>query len=95
MGLDRTRQNEEGAKMFSDGNKEEKEGDGDVIILCSTGVERVVSGGEVERKCTQNSSCGTARSTRFRCTKHGRNTSSHSVPSGPTYQIVPLILFLG
>ncbi|CAN6716668.1 unnamed protein product [Malus baccata var. baccata] len=32
--------------------------------------ERVVSGGEAERKFTQNSSHGTVRSTRFRRTKH-------------------------
>ncbi|RXH79369.1 hypothetical protein DVH24_040516 [Malus domestica] len=33
------------AKMPSDGNKEKEEGDGEVIILCSTNVERVISGG--------------------------------------------------
>ncbi|KAB2615547.1 S ribonuclease [Pyrus ussuriensis x Pyrus communis] len=42
---DRTERNEAGAKMPSDGNKEEEEGDGEVIILCSTDVERVVPGG--------------------------------------------------
>ncbi|RXH93473.1 hypothetical protein DVH24_014049 [Malus domestica] len=38
MGRDRmrTERNGEGAKMPSDGNKEEKEGDEDVIILYST-----------------------------------------------------------
>ncbi|RXH95100.1 hypothetical protein DVH24_024784 [Malus domestica] len=35
----------EGAKMPSDGNNEEEEGDGEIIILCSIVVERVVPGG--------------------------------------------------
>ncbi|RXH86587.1 hypothetical protein DVH24_021860 [Malus domestica] len=35
--------NEEGSKMPLDGNKEE--GDGEVIILCSTDVERIVPRG--------------------------------------------------
>ncbi|KAB2636748.1 S ribonuclease [Pyrus ussuriensis x Pyrus communis] len=48
MGRDRTERNRAGAKMLSDGNKEKEEGDGEVIILCSTDVERVVPGGEVE-----------------------------------------------
>ncbi|TQD75614.1 hypothetical protein C1H46_038854 [Malus baccata] len=55
--------------MPSDGNKEEEEGDREVIILCSTDVEQVVQGGEVERNFTQNSSRGIARSTHFRRTK--------------------------
>ncbi|CAN6557930.1 unnamed protein product [Malus baccata var. baccata] len=55
MGRDRTGRNGEGVKMPSDGNKEEEEGDREVIILCSTDVERVVPGGEAERKFTQNS----------------------------------------
>ncbi|KAB2610792.1 S ribonuclease [Pyrus ussuriensis x Pyrus communis] len=82
-GRDRTERNEAGAKMPSDGNKEEEEGDGEVLILCSTDVERVVPGGEVERKFTQNSSCGIARSTRFRPTKRGaeRLIPLCSVPS--------------
>ncbi|KAB2633787.1 protein argonaute 1-like [Pyrus ussuriensis x Pyrus communis] len=58
------------AKMPLDGNKEEEKGDGEVIILCSTDVERVVPGGEVERKFTKNLFHGTTRSTRFRRTKH-------------------------
>ncbi|KAB2613107.1 S ribonuclease [Pyrus ussuriensis x Pyrus communis] len=83
MGRDRTERNGAEAKMLSDGNKEEEEGDGEVIILCSTDVERVVPRGEVERKFTQNSSRGTARSTRFRRTKHGieRLVPLCSVPS--------------
>ena len=44
-GRDMTERNGAGAKMPSDGNKEEEEGDGEVIILCSTDVERVVPGG--------------------------------------------------
>ncbi|KAB2622208.1 S ribonuclease [Pyrus ussuriensis x Pyrus communis] len=44
-GRDRTERNGAGAKMPSDGNKEEEEGDGEVIVLCSTDVERVVPGG--------------------------------------------------
>ncbi|RXI05711.1 hypothetical protein DVH24_017753 [Malus domestica] len=59
--------------------------------LCSTDVKRVVTGGEAERKFTQNSSRGTVRSTRFRRTKHRtehlvplRSVSSH-VPNG-TYK---------
>ncbi|CAN6698545.1 unnamed protein product [Malus baccata var. baccata] len=48
MGRDKMRRNGEGVKMSSDGNKEEEEGDGEVIILCSTDVERVVPGDEVE-----------------------------------------------
>ncbi|RXH89114.1 hypothetical protein DVH24_006092 [Malus domestica] len=53
------------------------------IILCSTDVERVVPGGEAERKFTQNSSRGTARSIRFRRTKCGteRLVPLRSVPS--------------
>ncbi|KAB2629566.1 S ribonuclease [Pyrus ussuriensis x Pyrus communis] len=87
-GRDRTERNGAGAKMPWDGNKEEEDGDGEVIILCSTDVERVVPGGEVERKFTQNSSCGIARSTCFRRTKRGTerlvplcSVSSH-VPNG-------------
>ncbi|RXH84984.1 hypothetical protein DVH24_041752 [Malus domestica] len=78
-----TGQNEEGVKMPLDGNKEEEEGDGDIIILCSTNVEQVVPEGEAERKFTQNSSRGTARSTRFRRTKRGteRLVPLCSVPS--------------
>ncbi|RXH87672.1 hypothetical protein DVH24_034572 [Malus domestica] len=68
-GRDRTGRNGKGAKMPSDGNKEEEEGDGEVIILCSTNVKRVVPWGDAEQKFTQNSSHGTARSTRFRRTK--------------------------
>ncbi|RXH69480.1 hypothetical protein DVH24_037264 [Malus domestica] len=80
--------NEEGTKMPWDGNKEEKEGDEEVIILYSTDVEQVISGGEAERKFIQNSSHETARSTRFRRTKRGTerlvplySVSSH-VPKG-------------
>ncbi|KAM2703223.1 hypothetical protein EV2_004842 [Malus domestica] len=75
--------------MPLDGNKEEEEGDIEVIILCSTDVERVVLGGEAEQKFTQNSSRGTARSTILGAPNMGRNASSHSVPSRPTYQTVP------
>ncbi|KAM1863289.1 hypothetical protein ACFX14_003658 [Malus domestica] len=57
--------------MPSDGNKEKEEGDGQVIILCSMDVERVVLRGEAERKFIQNSSRGTTCSTRFRLTKRG------------------------
>ncbi|RXH89102.1 hypothetical protein DVH24_006080 [Malus domestica] len=67
----RTGRNGDGVKMPLDGNKEEEEEDIDVIILCSTDVERVVPGGEAERKFTQNLSRGTTRSTRFRHTKRG------------------------
>ncbi|KAM1193705.1 hypothetical protein ACFX13_020956 [Malus domestica] len=83
IGQDMTERNGEGAKMSSDGNKEEEEGDGNVIILCSMDVELVILGGEVERKFTKNSSHGTACSTRFRRTKHGtkRLVSLRSVPS--------------
>ncbi|KAB2626674.1 S ribonuclease [Pyrus ussuriensis x Pyrus communis] len=82
-GRDLSERNGAGAKMPSDGNKEEEEGDGEVIILYSTDVERVVPGGAVERKFTQNSSRGTARSTRFRHTKRGteRLIPLCSVPS--------------
>ncbi|RXI02694.1 hypothetical protein DVH24_002772 [Malus domestica] len=44
MEQNRTERNGDGGKMSSVGNKEEEEGDGDVIILCSTDVERVVLG---------------------------------------------------
>ncbi|RXI06781.1 hypothetical protein DVH24_025917 [Malus domestica] len=83
MGRDRTGRNGEGVKMPSDGNKEDKEGDEEVIILCPADVERVVSRDEVEQKFTQNSSRGTTRSTRFRRTKPGtkRLVSLRSVPS--------------
>ncbi|TQD75249.1 hypothetical protein C1H46_039212 [Malus baccata] len=70
LGRDGTGWNGEGAKMPLDGNKE-KEGDEDVIILCSMDVERVVPRGEAERKFTQNSSRGTTCSTPFRRTKSG------------------------
>ncbi|RXH69946.1 hypothetical protein DVH24_007202 [Malus domestica] len=80
---DGTGRNGEGAKMPSDGNKEEEEGDGNVIILYSTDVERVVPGGEAERKFIQNSSRGTAHSTHFRRNKRGteRLDPFRSVPS--------------
>ncbi|RXH84312.1 hypothetical protein DVH24_027211 [Malus domestica] len=86
-----TGRNGEGAKMPSDGNKEEEEGDGDVIILCFADVEQVVPGGEVERKFTKNSSRGTVCSSCFRRTKCGteRFVPLRSVPSRPTYQTVP------
>ncbi|RXI01566.1 hypothetical protein DVH24_014915 [Malus domestica] len=45
---DKMGRNGEGAKMPSDGNNEEEEGDGRVMILCSTDVKRVVPGGEAE-----------------------------------------------
>ncbi|RXI05221.1 hypothetical protein DVH24_006478 [Malus domestica] len=54
-----------------------KQGDGNVIILCSTNVERVVLGGETEQKFTQNSSHGTMRSTCFKCTKR---ETEHLIP---------------
>ncbi|RXH98303.1 hypothetical protein DVH24_010628, partial [Malus domestica] len=69
--VDGTGRNGEGTKMLSDGNKEEEEGDGEVVILCSKYVEQVVPGGEEERKFTQNSSRGIACSTHFRRTKRG------------------------
>ncbi|KAM2565512.1 hypothetical protein TB1_008131 [Malus domestica] len=99
MGRDRTGRNGEGAKMLSDGNNEEEEGDGEVIILCSTDVEQVVLGDEVQQKFTQNSFCGTARSTRFRRTKRGteRPVPLRSVPShvpNCTLIITPPTLFL-
>ncbi|CAN6691622.1 unnamed protein product [Malus baccata var. baccata] len=53
---DKTRRNGERAKMPSDGNKEEEEGDGESF----QGVRR-----------KENSSRGTARSTHFRRTKRG------------------------
>ncbi|RXH83238.1 hypothetical protein DVH24_003736 [Malus domestica] len=62
-GRDKMRQNGKGAKMPLDGNKEEKEGDEEVIILCSTDMKRVVPKDEVKRKFNQNSSHGTTRST--------------------------------
>ncbi|RXH84649.1 hypothetical protein DVH24_032933 [Malus domestica] len=73
--------------MPSDGNKEEEEGDRDVIILCSMDVERVVLGGEAERKFPQNSSRGTTRSTHFRHTKRGteRLVPLCSIPSLTPY----------
>ncbi|CAN6690531.1 unnamed protein product [Malus baccata var. baccata] len=79
-----TGRNGEGAKIPSDGNKEE-ERDEDVIILCFMDVERVVPGDEVERKFTQNSSCGTTRSSCFRRTKcrTERLVPLRSVPSRP------------
>ncbi|RXH84258.1 hypothetical protein DVH24_027157 [Malus domestica] len=80
MGRDKTGRNGDGAKMPSDGNKEEEEGDEEVIILCSTDVER---GGEAKRKFIQNSSRRTARSTHFRRTKREteRLVSLRFVPS--------------
>ncbi|RXH93620.1 hypothetical protein DVH24_014196 [Malus domestica] len=74
---DDTGQNGEGAKMPLDGNNEEEERDEEVIILCSTNVERVIPGGEVKRKFIQNLSRGTAHSTRFRRTKR---EMKHLVP---------------
>ncbi|KAM1233256.1 hypothetical protein ACFX2J_002980 [Malus domestica] len=75
MRQDMTGWNEEGAKMSSDGNKEEEEGDEEVIILCSTDVEQVIPRGKAERKFTQNLSCER--------TKRGteRFVSLRSVPS--------------
>ncbi|KAB2595286.1 S ribonuclease [Pyrus ussuriensis x Pyrus communis] len=62
--------------MPSDGNKEEEEGDGEVIILCSTDVERVVPGGELVPPV-------------LGAPNVGRNALSHSVPSRSAYQTVP------
>ncbi|RXH85838.1 hypothetical protein DVH24_016891 [Malus domestica] len=101
---DRTgRDGTKGAKMPSDGNKEEK-GDREVIILYSIDVvERVVPEGEAERKFTQNSSHGIARSTCFRRTKRETErkftqNSSHGIARSTcfrrtkreTERIVPL-----
>ncbi|CAN6693875.1 unnamed protein product [Malus baccata var. baccata] len=101
---DGTGRDGEGGKMPSVENKEEEEGDEDVIILCSTNlvppilgapnarrnalshsvpshsmyqtIPKILSlmspdltGGETERKFTQNSFSGTACSTHFRRTK--------------------------
>ncbi|TQD76993.1 hypothetical protein C1H46_037439 [Malus baccata] len=85
---DGTGRNGEEAKMPLDGNKEE-EGDGYVIILCSTDVERVVLGGEAEQKFIKNSSRETARSTRFRRTKRETERLVPLRPSRLTYQTVP------
>ncbi|RXH77196.1 hypothetical protein DVH24_023470 [Malus domestica] len=78
-----TGRNGERAKMPPDGNKEEEEGDGDVIILCSIDVERVVPGGEAERKFTQNLSRGIMHFTCFKRTKRRmkRLIPFRSVPS--------------
>ncbi|RXH91567.1 hypothetical protein DVH24_020590 [Malus domestica] len=80
---DGTGRNGKGAKMLSNGKKEEEEGDREIIILCSMNVERVVPGGEAEQKFTQNSSRGTVRSTCFRSTKRGteRLVPLRSIPS--------------
>ncbi|RXH88299.1 hypothetical protein DVH24_042370 [Malus domestica] len=67
--------NEEGAKMSSDGNKEEEEGDEDVISLCSTDVEQVVPGDKAERNSLKIRPVDAPNV--------GRNASSHSVPSRP------------
>ncbi|KAM0989016.1 hypothetical protein FF1_013003 [Malus domestica] len=75
--------------MPSDGNKEEEEGDGEVIILCSTDVKRVILGGEAEQKFTQNLPVEQRVPPDLGATNVGRNTSSHSVPSRSTYQKVP------
>ncbi|RXH74426.1 hypothetical protein DVH24_029147 [Malus domestica] len=52
-----------------------------IIILCSTGVKRVVLGGKVKRKSNQIWFCGTACSTVFGAPNVGRNASSHCVLS--------------
>ncbi|KAB2618854.1 S ribonuclease [Pyrus ussuriensis x Pyrus communis] len=92
MGRDRMKRNGAGAKMPSDGNKEEEEGDGEVIILCSTDVERVVPGG-----VRWNENSPKTRPVEqlvppvLGAPNVGRNALSHSVPSRPTYQTVPVL----
>ncbi|KAM1069891.1 hypothetical protein ACFX13_001803 [Malus domestica] len=64
--------NGEGAKMPSDGNEEE--GDGNVIILCFTDVKQVVPAGyPVEQHVPSVLDAPNV----------GRNVSSHSVPFHP------------
>ncbi|RXH99868.1 hypothetical protein DVH24_021670 [Malus domestica] len=89
MGRDRTGRNGEGAKMPSDGNKEE-EGDGEVIILCSTNVERIVPGGVRRNKNSLTTRHVEQHVPPVLGTPNvGRNASFHSVSSRPTYQTVP------
>ncbi|RXI05217.1 hypothetical protein DVH24_006474 [Malus domestica] len=72
-GRDGTGCNGEGAKMLSDGNKEEEDGDGNVIILYSTDVKQVILGGEEYQTCD-----GTSRPIPF-----------HLVPCTKRYHIKP------
>ncbi|KAM1133048.1 hypothetical protein ACFX19_043052 [Malus domestica] len=75
--------------MPSDGNKEEEEGDGNVIILCSTDVEQVVP------RVRRNENSPKIHPVEQRVPpilgvpNVGRNVSSHSVLSRSTYQTVP------
>ncbi|RXH91033.1 hypothetical protein DVH24_020056 [Malus domestica] len=74
--------------MPSDGNKEEEEGDGNVIILCSTDVEQVVP------RVRRNENSPKIHPVEQRVPpilgvpNVGRNVSSHSVLSRSTYQTV-------
>ncbi|KAB2597511.1 S ribonuclease [Pyrus ussuriensis x Pyrus communis] len=76
MGRDGTERNGAGAKMPSDGNKEEEEGDGEVIILWN---ENSPKTRPVEQLVPPVLGTPNVR----------RNTLSHSIPSRPTYQTVP------
>ncbi|CAN6544789.1 unnamed protein product [Malus baccata var. baccata] len=88
-GRDRTGRNREGAKMPSNGNRKEEEGDEEVIILCSTDVEQGVPG------VRRNENSPKIRPVEQRvppvlgALNVGRNASSHSIMSSPTYQTVP------
>ncbi|RXH77164.1 hypothetical protein DVH24_023438 [Malus domestica] len=70
--------------MPSDGNKEEEEGDGEVIILCSTDVERVVLGGEANENSSKICSMEHRIPSVLGTPNVRRNVSSHSVPSRPS-----------
>ncbi|TQD86395.1 hypothetical protein C1H46_028046 [Malus baccata] len=87
-GHDRTGQNGERARMPSDGNKEEEEGDGEVIILCSTDVERVVPGVRRDENSPKTRHVEQRVPSVLGAPNVGRNALSHSVPSRPTYQTV-------
>ncbi|RXI04165.1 hypothetical protein DVH24_038439 [Malus domestica] len=81
-GRDKMGWNREEAKMPSDGNKEEEEGDGEIIILCSRRVrwnENSPKIRPVEHHVPPVLGAPNVR----------RNASSRSVPSRPTYQTVP------
>ncbi|RXH68202.1 hypothetical protein DVH24_028349 [Malus domestica] len=93
MGRDKTGRNGEGAKMLSDGNKEEEEGDGEMWNESFQGVRRNENSPKI-RPMEQHVP------PILGALNVGWNASSHFVPSRPTYQTawdktVILELFLG
>ncbi|KAM1872405.1 hypothetical protein ACFX13_006363 [Malus domestica] len=75
--------------MPSDRSEEEEEEDRNVIILCSTYVERVHSRGRRNEKSSKTCPVEQRIPLVLGAPNVGRNASSRSVPSRPAYQTHP------